>query len=112
MNTSKNKENSKYERALEKVEAIKRFYTHLRAYIIINVLLLLLRAKIYKFFNDGDFTDVQFDRWLDWNTYGTAIIWGIGLLIHGLYVFHYKFRFFKNWEERKLKEILEKDELD
>ena len=103
-------ENTKYERALKKVEAIKRFYKHLRVYIIINVLLLLLRAKIFKFFRDGDFSDVHFDRWLDWNTYGTAIIWGIALFIHGLYAFQYKFKFFKNWEDRKLKEILEKEE--
>jgi len=108
----KTSEKTKYERAQKKVEGIKKFYKHLRVYIIINVLLLLLRARIFKFFGDGDFSNVRFDRWLDWNVYGTAIIWGVGLLIHGLYVFQYKFKFFKNWEDRKLKEILEKDELD
>ena len=109
METSKEK---KYVRAQKKVEAIKRFYKHLRVYIIINVLLILLRIKIFNFFSDGDFSGVQFESWLDWNTYGTAALWGVGLLLHGLYVFQYKFKFFKNWEERKIKEILEKDELD
>ncbi len=109
METSKN---TQYERALKKVGVIRRFYKHLRVYIIINVLLLLLRAKIFKFFNDGNISDVQFDRWLDWNTYGTASIWGVALFIHWVYAFQYKFKFFKNWEDRKLKEILEKDELD
>lgn len=107
METSKD---TKYERALKKVEAIKRFYKHLRVYIIINVLLILLRIKIFKFFSDGNFSDVQFDRWLDWNTYGTVFIWGIALLIHGIYAFQYKFKFFKNWEDRKLKEFMEKEE--
>ncbi len=107
METTKN---YKYERALKKVEIIKRFYKHLRVYIVINVLLILIRIKIFKFFNDGDLSNVQFDRWLDWNTYGTAIIWGIALLIHWVYAFQYKFKFFQNWEDRKLKEILEKEE--
>ncbi len=107
MNTS---ENTKYERALQKVETIKRFYKHLRVYIIINVLLLLLRARIFRFFKDGDFSNVSFERWLDWNTYGTATIWGLALVIHGVYAFQYKISFFKNWEERKLKAILEEEE--
>lgn len=107
MNTS---ENTKYERAQKKVDTIKGFYKHLRVYIIINVLLILLRVKIFKFFKDGDFSNVQFDRWLDWNTYGTAAIWGFALVLHGLYAFQYKFKFFKNWEARKLKEILDKEE--
>lgn len=103
-------ENNKYERAQQKVDTIKKFYKHLRVFIIINVLLLLARIKIFKFFKDGDFSNVQFDRWLDWNTYGTAAVWGVALTLHGLYAFQYKFKFFKNWEERKLKEILEKEE--
>jgi hypothetical protein len=106
----KTSENTKYERALKKVETIKRFYKHLRVYIIINVLLLLLRAKIFNFFRDGNVSDVNFERWLDWNTYGTAAIWGLALVIHGIYAFEYKFKFFKNWEERKLKEIIEKED--
>lgn len=105
-------ENTKYERAQKKVNTIKRFYKHLRVYLIINVLLLLLRAKIFKIFKNGDLSDINFERWLDWNTYSTAAIWGIALVIHGLYAFQYKFKFFKTWEDRKLKEILDKDELD
>ncbi|MCW9037746.1 2TM domain-containing protein [Altibacter sp.] len=40
----------------------------------------------------------------------TPFFWGIGLTFHGLYVFQDRFRFFKNWEERKIREYMEKDE--
>jgi 2TM domain len=108
----KTSEDTKYERAQHKVKIIKGFYKHLRVYIIINLFLLLIRAKIFRFLRDGDFSDVHFERWLDYNSYGTILVWGVALLIHGLYAFQYKFKFFKNWEDRKLKEILEKDEFD
>ncbi|RDK87141.1 2TM domain-containing protein [Marinirhabdus gelatinilytica] len=108
----KTKTTTPYERAQKKVSAIKNFYKHLRAYLIINVFLLLLRAKIFRVFEDGNLSDVHFERWLDLNTYGTSIVWGVALLIHGLYAFQYKFNFLKKWEARKLNEILEKDELE
>ena len=40
----------------------------------------------------------------------TPFFWGIGLFFHGLYVFQHKFNFFRQWEERKIKEYMEKDE--
>tara|TARA_R100000988_G_C3988258_1_gene161125 strand:+ start:147 stop:479 length:333 start_codon:yes stop_codon:yes gene_type:complete len=106
----KTTENTKYERALKRVERIKKFYKHVRVYIIINIIFLLLKVKILSVIKNGDFSDVQFEHWLNLNVYGTALIWGVGLLLHGLYVFQNKFTFFKNWEERKLKEILEQEE--
>lgn len=98
--------NTAYDRALKRVEDIKKFYSHLRVYIIINVLLLLIKAKILSLIDGGSLQDLHFERWLDWNSYGTAILWGIGLLIHGLYAFHYKFNFIKKWEERKIEELM------
>ena len=98
-----------YNRALKRVDEIKKFYTHLRVYIIINILLLLIKAKLLSLIGGGAFEDLHFERWLDWNTYGTAIIWGVGLFAHWIYAFQYKFNFLKKWEKRKIQEILKND---
>lgn len=99
----------KYARAKKRVDALKAFHSHATAYIVVNVIILLLRANIFSIFNVDKF-DLNFERWLDWNTYLTPIFWGIGLIFHGLYVYRYKIRFIKQWEDRKLRELMEKDE--
>ena len=106
----KTTENTSYARAQKRVDDIKKFYRHLQVYIIINVLLLLLKANIMSLGRGGNFTDLHFEHWLDLNVYGTAIVWGVGLLIHGLYVFQYKFKFFKNWEQRKINEFMNQED--
>jgi uncharacterized protein involved in cysteine biosynthesis len=101
----------KYDRARKKVNAIKGFHRHVITYIIINIVLLLLTANIISAFAHRDF-DMNFERWLNWNAWGTAIFWGVGLLIHGLYVYRDKFKFIKDWEARKIREIIEKEEAE
>jgi hypothetical protein len=39
----------------------------------------------------------------------TIIIWGVGLVAHGLSVFLPNFILGKNWEEKKIRELMEKD---
>ena len=109
-NIMKNSEETKYDRAKKKVDAIKGFYSHVRAYIIVNLIIILLRANAMSLFKGGDFDSLDFQNWLDWNTYLTPVLWGIGLAMHGIYVFHGKINFIKNWEERKLKEIMDKED--
>lgn len=99
MNDSQN--NNAYDRAKKQVEAEKGFYSHLTAYVIINVALLLINI---------DFRD-SFGDWFALNLLSTPVLWGIGLLIHGLCVFKVKLHLFKNWEERKIKELMDKDDL-
>jgi hypothetical protein len=55
---------------------------------------------------DGDFTGIQIPHWAHFTT---PFFWGIGLLFHGLYVFQFKAGFFKKWEERKIREFMERD---
>ena len=109
-NQMKNSEQSKYDRAKKKVEAIKGFYSHLKAYIIVNLIIFILRANVISYIRGGEVDTLDFQRWLDWNTYLTPVLWGIGLAIHGLYVFQHKISFFKRWEERKLKEFMEEED--
>jgi len=97
---------TKYERAQKKVKAIKGFYSHLAFYLVFNVALLLVKGKLFNFLVEKS-GDTAFGEWFDWNVLLTPILWGIGLLIHGLCVFNHKL--FNGWEERKIKEYLEKE---
>lgn len=93
----------KYIRAKKRMEEIKGFYTHLTVYLIINVLLTLAQLGVFR---EGWY-GIEFPGWA---IFSTPFFWGIGLLFHGLWVFTHKFTFAKNWEERKIKEYMEKED--
>ncbi|GAA4274890.1 2TM domain-containing protein [Aquimarina gracilis] len=95
------KNNKAYERAKERVEKEKGFYSHLTAYIIINIALLFLNA---------DFGEPDLNNWFRWNMLLTPALWGIGLLFHGISVFGKTPSFGKKWEEKKIKELMDKDD--
>lgn len=88
-----------YLRAKKKLDKIVGFYWHLAVYIVINLFLIILISA-----NRDDGESI-------WNfgTFATALFWGIGLAFHFLGVFGPDFLFGKNWEERKIKEIMEKE---
>ncbi|MFN3941220.1 MAG: 2TM domain-containing protein [Flavobacterium sp.] len=88
-----------YERAQKRVQKIKGFYTHLLIYIVINAFLLSV-----KIFNDFDNTNLS-----DWQNYNTLFFWGIGLFFHGISVFGFGNFLTKDWEDKKIKEIMEKE---
>jgi len=96
---NKNFEEQKYIKAKKKVKAIKGFYVHLSVYLIVNAFLILSRT-----FSGGGFEDL----W-EWQTYNTAIFWGIGVLFHAFNVFGMGFLLGKDWEDRKIKEYMDKD---
>lgn len=107
-----------YEKAKKRLELEKGFYSHLRAYIIINIIILLFRTKALNYVG-ADFDNEEFKNWLNWNIILTPLLWGIGLLGHGLWVFKGETRikkFFRNfvlgksWEERKIREFMDKDD--
>ncbi|MBW1295940.1 2TM domain-containing protein [Aquimarina litoralis] len=90
----------KYLNAKKRVEAEKGFYSHFTAYVIINVFLLLINL---------DFLDDGFRNFFNWNLYITPFFWGIGLFFHWVKVFNPNIIFSKQWEERKIKEILDNE---
>ncbi len=96
-------DNDKYNRALKRMKDIKGFYSHLVVYLVVNLLLILAHMGV---FTHGI---VNIDI-ASKSSFMTPFFWGIGLFFHGLYVFQHKFRFFRDWEERKIKEYMEKDE--
>ncbi len=83
----------KYKKAKEQVECIKSFYTHLMIYVIV------MSALVYINYRTTSFVWVLFP----------AVGWGIGLLSHGLKAFGYNLLLGKDWEERKIKEIMDSD---
>lgn len=101
------KDKTKYEqklaRAKKRVEEIKGFYTHLTIYLVVNLFLLLVAMG----FLSGSPIIIGMP---DWAHFTTPFFWGIGLALHGFWVFNPKATFFKDWEERKIKEIMEKEE--
>lgn len=92
-------EEIKYQQALKRVKRIKGFYTHLMVYIVINVMLLIANYKN---------SDANENFWR-WQSFNTLFFWGIGLTAHGLSVFLPSFMMGKDWEERKIKELMEKE---
>ncbi|RZJ26382.1 MAG: 2TM domain-containing protein, partial [Flavobacterium sp.] len=88
-----------YERARKRVQAISGFYKHLAAYILVNLFLLVVKAVNL---DEGE-------KFFVVDTFKTAIFWGIGLAFHALGVFYNQVFFGKNWEDRKIRELMEKE---
>ena len=88
------KEN-KYIKAKERVEELKKFYSNLTSYIIV---IAGLAAINY-------YTDGWNYPWFLWAAFG----WGLGLLFHAFKAFRWNPFFNKDWEERKIKEFMDKD---
>lgn len=99
----KEDEKRKFDRAKKRVDEIKGFYTHLIVYLLVNAFLFLSAIGIFR----ENFGSMEMPGWAHFTT---PFFWGIGLLFHGLYVFHFKSGFFKKWEDKKIREFMEKDE--
>lgn len=88
----------KYLKAKKKVIRIKGFYIHLLVYICVNILIVTL-----------NFHDLKpGESYFQWHNFFTLIFWGIGLAAHGLSVFLPNFILGNDWEERKIRELMNK----
>lgn len=85
-----------YLRAQKKVKEITGFYWHAAIYVIINLFIVITIGV-----NSGSF-------W-HFGTFATPLFWGIGLFFHFLGVFGKDFIFGKKWQERKIKEYMDKE---
>lgn len=86
-----NLEDKKYQIAKRKVQGIKRFYIHLTTYLLVNVLLFLINI-----------TTSPNHLWFYWPLFG----WGIGIVVNAVYVFGFGYWLGSDWEEKKIKEIV------
>lgn len=110
--TMKTQQNtSKYQKAVKHVTELKAFYEHVFVFIFFVIVWFLFKENIITFVvTNTDTIDSGFLHWLRVNIALVPILWGIGVLLHGLYVYKFKFSFFKKWEDTKIKELMEKDQ--
>lgn len=89
-----NQNEERYNKAKKRIEEIKGFYGNLTAYIVVNIMLFVINMV----------TSPE-HLWFFWPMLG----WGIGVAFHGMRVFNYMPFLGKDWEERKMKEFIEKE---
>ncbi|GHC53263.1 2TM domain-containing protein [Ulvibacter litoralis] len=89
---------NKYYKAKKQVREIKKFYTTLMMYLIFISGLAMLNY----------YTNEFRYPWFLWAAFG----WGIGLFFQGVKAFQWNPFYGKDWEERKIKEFMDKDSDD
>ena len=100
---------TKIKQAEKRVKRIRDFYNHLQVFVIVMVILLLFSNTIIDFF-ESHIDNLNWLKWLRANIWINALLWFVGLLIHGVFTFKYKLGFIEKWEQRKVQEIMnEKD---
>ena len=92
-----NEQEIKYQRAKKRVEALRWFYAHLGVYVLVSLFLFLLNIVTEP--------DVL---WFYW----PLLLWGIVIVGHAFYVFSFDRLFGADWEEKKIREIMEKEKKD
>ena len=94
-----------FDRAKRKVHCLRKFYTHLIIYVVVNVIISSLR--IIRDLSRGEsFEEAIFD----FNSYSLWIFWGIGIIIHAISLFGLPVLLGKNWEEDKIKKYMNDNE--
>ncbi|PID69214.1 MAG: histidine kinase [Flavobacteriales bacterium] len=83
----------RYKRAKEKLENIKGFYYNLFSYILVIPFLAFIN------YQTSDFP------WIVFPLFG----WGFGIIMHGLEAFGFNPIMGKDWEERKIREFMDKE---
>lgn len=86
-----------YQKAKDKVDSIKGFYSHLTVYLIVNTFIVSTIV-----------TTTNIDLF-SFSALSTPFFWGIGLLFHVLGVFGSDLLFGQNWEKRKITEYMNKE---
>ncbi|MBT8322918.1 MAG: histidine kinase [Eudoraea sp.] len=87
-------EDKRYQKAKERVEAIKGFYGNLVAYCLV-----IPALGILNYVTTG---------W-PWVLF-PAVGWGFGVVVHGMEAFGYNPLWGKRWEEKKLNELMQRDD--
>ncbi|MBP7173098.1 MAG: 2TM domain-containing protein [Cloacibacterium sp.] len=94
METHITTQQQRLENAQKRVKTMKGFYIHALVFVLVNLFIIFSNAFI------------EGEGFKTMDNYYTAFFWGFGLLAHGLSVFGGELFFGRNWEERKIQEIL------
>ncbi|WP_010181486.1 2TM domain-containing protein [Aquimarina agarilytica] len=90
---SNNNENTKYQSAVAHVEKVKEFYNNLVVYGVVITALAIFNFKT-----------APYHLWF----FYPLFFWGLGLAIRGFKLFSPQLFFGKAWEERKIREFINK----
>ncbi|MCR9182985.1 MAG: 2TM domain-containing protein [Flavobacteriaceae bacterium] len=93
------KENELYEMAQKRIKEIKGFYVHLLVYIVVNLFIFAANSNLL---SSGKIH-------IEFGHLSLPFFWGIGLFAHWAGVFGPNVLLGKKWEEKKIKELLEKE---
>ncbi|MFH6994271.1 2TM domain-containing protein [Flavobacterium sp. FlaQc-48] len=85
----------RYYQAQKKVAEIRKFYQHLTVYLLCNPIVIVVNLMTSPGY-----------LWFIWSLMG----WGMAIVLHGLKAFEFSPFYNKEWEERKIREILEKED--
>ncbi|MFD2940608.1 2TM domain-containing protein [Flavobacterium notoginsengisoli] len=88
-------EADRYYDAQKKVKEIREFYEHLTVYVLVNPIVIFVNLMTSPGY-----------LWFLWCLMG----WGMAIILHGLKVFSFPPFFNKKWEEKKIREIMEKEQ--
>lgn len=99
METINNQDNIRYLEAKKRVKKLKGFYSHLTIYLLVNLLIVFINIQDLK----------PGESYFQYKNFITLFFWGIGLAVHGLSVFVPQFVLGKDWEERKIRELMDKE---
>lgn len=94
-----------YLRAKKRVKAIKGFYSHLLVYILVNIFIsaVIIYGLVQSNYSFNDIIS-------NFGVYSTWLFWGIGVGFHWMGVFGFKSVISQDWEDRKIKELMDKEE--
>ena len=90
----------RYNLVFKRVKRIKGFYVHFLVYVLVNSFIIC-----------GNYFGHKSENEIFWSfeTFSTAFFWGIGLVAHGMSVFGRNIFFGDDWEEKKIQELIEKE---
>lgn len=88
-------EADRYYDAQKKVKEIREFYEHLTVFVLVNPIVIVVNLMTSPGY-----------LWFLWCLMG----WGMAIIVHGLKVFSFPPFFNKKWEEKKIREIMEKEQ--
>lgn len=93
------KDDIRYKEAERQVKKIKKFYTFLFIYFAVNIFILFVNYRDLK--PNESIWSLKY--------FSLPIFWGIAVVIYAMRVFIPGFLLGNNWEEKKIKELMDKE---
>lgn len=94
-----NEKDLRYQEAQKRVKQLKKFYVFLFVYFAVNIFILLIN---YNQLKPGE------SIW-HFKYFSLPVFWGIGMIGYAISVFLPAFIFGSDWEDRKIRQIMDKN---